>query len=101
MLAKITLSVLAVLAFSVPCEHLFSAGKHIATNHHACLGADQFEQLQVLKSAWKEDILNIAAWNSAVTEEVDVSYMKEYQELLAVDDEAVQWDKEFSIQGVS
>jgi hypothetical protein len=86
-LAEITLSVLAIPASSIPCEHLFSTGKHIATDHRARLGADRFEHLQVLKSAWKDDILDIAAWNSAV--------MMEYRELLAVDDEAAQWDKEF------
>ena len=95
MLAEITLSVLAIPASSVPCERLFSAGKHIATDHRARLGADRFEQLQVLKSAWKDDILDIMAWNSAVIEEVEADVMMEYRELLAVDDEAAQWDKEF------
>lgn len=95
MLTEITLSVLAIPASSVPCERLFSAGKHITTDHRARLGADQFEQLQVLKSAWKDDILDIAAWNSAVIEEVEADVMMEYRELLAVDDEAAQWDKEF------
>ena len=95
MLAKITLSVLAIPASSVPCKHLFSAEKHITTDHCACLEADQFEQLQVLRSAWKDDILDIMAWNSAMIEEVEADMMMEYQELLAVNDEAVQWDKEF------
>jgi hypothetical protein len=78
MLAEIALSVLAIPASSIPCECLFSTGKHIATDHCACLGADWFEQLQVLKSAWKDDILDIVAWNSAMIEEVEADMMMEY-----------------------
>ena len=79
MLAKTALSVLAILASSIPCEHLFSTGKHITTDLCAHLGANWFEQLQVLKSAWKTDILDIAAWNSAMIEEVEASdVMMEY-----------------------
>jgi hypothetical protein len=32
----------------------------------------------VLKLAWKDDILDIMAWNSAEIEEVEAGIMKEY-----------------------
>jgi len=50
-LAKIALDVLPAQASSVPCEQLFSGGKEIAVTRRAQLGADLFEQLQMLKFA--------------------------------------------------
>ncbi|KIM63039.1 hypothetical protein SCLCIDRAFT_118381 [Scleroderma citrinum Foug A] len=51
-LSHIAMDICAILATSVPCGQLFSTGAEIATNHHSCLGANRFEQLQILKHAW-------------------------------------------------
>ncbi|KIM58417.1 hypothetical protein SCLCIDRAFT_128274, partial [Scleroderma citrinum Foug A] len=51
-LLRIAMDICAIPATSVPCEQLFSAGAEIATNRHSCLGANRFEQLQILKHAW-------------------------------------------------
>lgn len=37
-----------------------------------------------MKSAWKKDLTDLAAWNSGLQEEVD---MTEFEDLLAHDDE--------------
>ena len=94
MLMKIALSNPSIFC---PLQAPFLHWETHWTNHHAHLGVDQFEQLQILKLAWKDDILDIAAWNPTEIEEVKADMMNEYQELLAVDNEAAQWDKEFSI----
>jgi hypothetical protein len=57
-LAKIALDVLPAQASSVPCEHLFSAGKEIAVVRRVQLGVDRFEQLQVLKFAWRKGLVD-------------------------------------------
>ena len=72
MLAQIALDVLAVLASSVPCEQLFSSAKLIATDHHARLGPETFEQVQILKSAWKDEVLDFARYNAREVKEVDI-----------------------------
>jgi hypothetical protein len=58
-------------ASSVPCEHLFSASKQTADDHRARLGAERFEELQIMKFAWRNTIPDLAAWNSGEVEEVD------------------------------
>jgi hypothetical protein len=70
-------------ALSVPCERLFSASKEIADDQRSRLGAKKFEELQIMKFVWRNNIPNLAAWNSAEVEEVDSD---EYQELLAADE---------------
>ena len=69
----------AIPATSVPCEHLFSAGAEVATDRQSCLGAERFEQLQVLKHTWWCNIVNTIKLNSLDCEEVSLD---EYQELL-------------------
>jgi hypothetical protein len=77
-------------ASSVPCEHLFSGGGEIATKRRARLGAECFEELQMMKFAWRNNIGDIAAWNSAQVEEVDE--LKEYEDFLMGDEEQGDWD---------
>jgi hypothetical protein len=70
-------------ASSVPCEHLFSTSKEIADDRRSRLGAKKFEELQIMKFAWRNNIPNLAAWNSVEVEEIDGD---EYQEMLAADE---------------
>jgi hypothetical protein len=72
---------------------LFSAGKEIAVSRRVQLGADRFEQLQMLKFAWRKGLVDHAAWNSNQVEEFDLD---EYKELLTADIEAGQWDTDES-----
>ena len=44
-----------------------------------------------MKFVWRNNISDLAAWNSAQIEEVDE--MKEYLDLLAADVEHDEWDK--------
>jgi hypothetical protein len=46
------------------------------------LGAKRFEELQLMKFAWRQTISDNAAWNSGLVEEVD---MDAYKDLLAGD----------------
>jgi hypothetical protein len=64
-------------ASSVPCERLFSASKQTATDLRSKLGAQRFEELQLMKYAWKRSVVDFAACNTAP---VDI-YLKEYEDL--------------------
>lgn len=83
------MDVCAVAASSVPCERLFSAGGQTATDRRSRLGAERFEQLQILKFLWRGSIVDRAAGNSALTEEV---LLDEYVELFRLDAEISSWD---------
>ena len=88
-LARIALDVLPAQASSVPCERLFSAGKEIATACRSQLGSERFEELQMMKFAWQDSIADMAAWNSAQVEEVD---LEEYVDMLRADVQLAAWD---------
>lgn len=79
-------------ASSVACERLFSSGGEIATKRRAQLGAKRFEELQIMKFAWRDDNIDIAASNSAEVEEIDDS-VRVYEDLLAADEEQGEWDQ--------
>ena len=81
--------VCTIPATSVPCEHLFSAGAEVATNRQSRLGADKFEQLQMLKHTWRDNVVDTACLNSSTMEE---EYLDGFQELLKRDVELVEWD---------
>jgi len=89
---RVALDFLPCLASSVPCERLFSSGGEIATKRRAQLGAARFEELQVMKFAWRNDVDDLASWNSSQVEEVDNS-AKEYEDLLVADTEQGEWDQ--------
>ena len=89
-LRRVALDFLPCQASSVPCERLFSGGGEIATKRRARLGADRFEELQMMKFTWRNNIGDLAAWNSAQVEEVDE--MKEYEDFLIGDQEQCDWD---------
>jgi len=90
-LARIALDVLPCQASSVPCERLFSASKQTADTRWASLGAKRFEELQVMKSAWRKDIADLAAQNSAQIEEVELD---EFSEILEAEGLAAEWDRQ-------
>jgi hypothetical protein len=78
-------------ASSVACERLFSAGGEIATKRRAQLGADRFEELQIMKFAWRHRVDDIALYNSEQVEVIDDG-IKEFQDFLAADKEQEEWD---------
>ena len=96
-LARISLDILPCQASSVPCERLFSASKQTAENRRASLGPKRFEELQVMKFAWRGKIENLAARNSQQMEEVDLDLetrnFDEYIEMLDEDESAAEFDK--------
>lgn len=81
------MDICAIPATSVPCERLFSAGAEIATDRRSRLGADRFEQLQILKHAWQGQIVDAASFNSSEIEDV---YLDEFRELFTRDQELVK-----------
>lgn len=83
---------LPIPASSVACERLFSGSKQTATDRRARLGAERFEELQLLKSAWRRTIVDVARSNS-LEEEVVMDDMGVYTELLAEDTAIASWDK--------
>ena len=82
---------LAIPTSSVPCGQLFSASKLTVTDHCSCLEAEHFEELQIMKFAWKDTIQDFVAWNTWQVEEVN---MGEFEELLADNVAAAAWDEE-------
>jgi hypothetical protein len=81
------MDICAIPATSVPCERLFSAGAEIATDRRSRLGTDRFEQLQILKHAWKGQIVDTASFNSSEIEDI---YLDEFRELFVRDQELVE-----------
>ena len=81
------MDICAIPATSVPCKQLFSAGAEIATDHRSHLGADRFEELQILKHAWQDQIVNAASLNLLEIEDV---YLDEYKKLFTRDQELVE-----------
>ena len=61
----------------------------------AQLGVAQFEELQMIKFAWRNNIGDLAAWSSAQVEEIDYE-MEEYKDMLAADQEFEEWNEEES-----
>lgn len=88
-LAQIALDVLPCQASSVPCERLFSASKQTADLRRSSLGAKRFEELQVMKFAWRKDLPDYAAQNWAHVEDMQ---LEEYIEILDADEISVEWE---------
>jgi hypothetical protein len=70
---------------------LFSGSKQTATDRRARLGNERFEELEIMKFAWKQNLADLAAWNSEDVEEINIL---EFEEILVEDKEADQWDIE-------
>jgi hypothetical protein len=88
-LARIALDILPLQASSVPCERLFSASKQTADDRRARLGAERFEELQIMKFAWRNTVPDLAAWNSAHVEHVNA---EEFGVLLHADEMNAELD---------
>lgn len=88
---RVALDFLPCQASSVACERLFSAGGEIATKRRAQLGAERFEELQIMKFAWRKNINDFASWNSTQVEEVEDKLM-EFKDFLTADREQAEWD---------
>jgi hypothetical protein len=59
-----------------------------------------FEELQMMKFAWRKDIDDIAALNSSQIEEIEDEIMQ-YKDMLVADQDLNHWDKsanEFHIE---
>lgn len=79
-------------ASSVACERVFSASKQIATDRRARLGAKRFEELQMLKFAWRNKITDKAFRNSEQIEEIEG--IGQFTELCSLDARLKEWDLE-------
>ena len=75
-------------ASSVSCKHLFSGSKQAATDCRTSLGNDQFEELQVMKFAWKVELKDPTAWNLLQTDKIQ---LVEFEEMLIDDNEQDKW----------
>jgi hypothetical protein len=53
------------------------AAKLVADDRRAKLGAKQFEELQLMKLAWCQNVSDLAVWNSGLVEEVDLDSYKD------------------------
>lgn len=82
---------LPVQASSVPCERLFSSSKQVATDRRARLGSERFEEILIMRSAWRGSVTDWASVNSNDVEEID---LVEYGELLEADAKAQVCDLE-------
>ncbi len=90
-LAHIALDVLPSQASSVPCERIFSGTKQIADDRRSRIGPIIFEELTIMKSAWRAGLWDYAMLNTAEVEEVA---MQEFEQLLYENIETAVWDKE-------
>ena len=67
------LDILPIPAASVGVESLFSRAKQVATDQHACLDPELFEQIECLKYVWRGTIDDLAAANEAEIERVEMT----------------------------
>ncbi|KAG5649809.1 hypothetical protein H0H81_001913 [Sphagnurus paluster] len=96
-LARITIDVLPSQASSVPCERLFSACKETTMDCRARLSTDRFEQLQVLKFFWRDQIPDLAVANNQDNNEI--VNLPLYEALHTEDACEATLDEEFGIDG--
>lgn len=85
-LASLAIDVLPVQASAVPCERLFSSGKLTAGALRSRLTNKRFEQLQLLKFAWRTDLTDLAAANSEDMEEIE-GFMDSFVEMVEEEEE--------------
>ena len=83
------MDICAIPATSVPCKRPFSAGAEVTTDWWSHLGADKFEQLQLFKHGWRNNVIDTTHLSSSTTNE---EYLDEFRELLKMNNELVKWD---------
>ncbi|GLB39419.1 hypothetical protein LshimejAT787_0605810 [Lyophyllum shimeji] len=88
-LGRMALDILPAQASSIPCERLFSGSKQTADARRTKLGAKVFEELQIMKYAWRRDVSDFAAMNSRYIEEIDIH---EYTDMLEAEKQTVEWE---------
>jgi len=54
------------------------------------LGPKRFEELQLMKFAWRQNVADLTAWNSGIIEEVDLEV---YEDMLSDDKHEDKLDK--------
>jgi hypothetical protein len=59
-----------------------------------------FEELVIMNSAWRAELCDIAAWNSAQVEEVDIPDV-EFEQMLVDDDDLDKWIKTLNGSGAN
>lgn len=99
-LARIALDVLPCAASSVPTEQAFSGGGITADKRRSRLNGDKFEELQIMKHAWRPHIQDLAAINSGIIEEVVVDEYQDqeyYQDRLHADAFADEYEIELVV----
>lgn len=96
-LSKIARDICAIPASSVPCERLFSAGAEIATDRRSRLGATRFEELQIMKHAWRNSIIDRANMNSESQVEIP---LQDYREMYERDEEMSTSERQEGIEVV-
>jgi hypothetical protein len=64
------MDVLSSQASSVACEHLFSQAKLVAVDHRARLGADRFEEIQVLRPMMCGGLVDLLGMNTSEIEHI-------------------------------
>jgi hypothetical protein len=75
----------------VPCERVFSSSKLTATDRRARLKAEVFEELQMLKAAWRAQTVDLSRLNS---EEIEEVLDPAFEDLFLADEELRQWEIE-------
>ena len=94
------MDILPIPASSVPCKRLFSAAKQIADEQRSRLGPKKFEELQLTKFAWRNNIPKLAAWNSSEIEEVEIKD-SEFADLLEEDNWLDNFDRDDIDDGIT
>jgi hypothetical protein len=51
-----------------------------------------FEELQMMKFTWRNNIRDLSAWNSAQIEEID-NEMRDFEDMLAANWDFEEWNK--------
>ena len=90
-LVQIALNILLCHVSSVPCERLFSASKQTADLHQSSLSVKHFEELQIIKFAWRKKIVDNVEQNWMQVEEVELG---KYSEFLEANETSAEWDKQ-------
>lgn len=89
-IARIALDILPAMASSVPSERLFSSSGNTADDQRSRLGAERFEQAQIMKWHWKEGAVDFARNNQNFVEDVDLS---EFQNFFQRDEAEFELDR--------